>query len=272
MDVQKLFKILDDRGITQSDIAHILDVSSTSVYYYRSVGTIPPHRFKTLHIWLRTHGIDLLDHFPKSDILAAESYGTWFRKELDQFRVSSEEFAQISDLRVPTLDRILSGVTQSPHRETRDAIEAGIEEVTVEHLHDHPEDALTPAIEAEVIQFLEGVAQKLWITRYERNPKSRKECLALYGYKCSVCGFDFEKTYGEIGKHYIEVHHLIPLSKYEEGRAVNPEHDLRPVCSNCHSIIHRRDPIYSIEELQQEIANAVLSSTAIKDEGYTGLA
>lgn len=155
-----------------------------------------------------------------------------------------------------TLDRLLSGVTQSPQKDTREAIESGIEEAMVERLHDHPEDALAPTV--DVIEFLEGATQRMWITRYERNPRARKECLEFHGDKCSVCGFDFEKTYGKIGKGYIEVHHLTPLFNYEGECSINPENDLRPVCSNCHSMIHRRDPIYSIEELRNKLVKPVL--------------
>ena len=76
---------------------------------------------------------------------------------------------------------------------------------------------------------------------YRRDPQARKECLAEFGYACKVCGFDFEKEYGELGKEYIEVHHLIPLSEGEgEKRPVEPKKDLIPVCPNCHAMLHRR--------------------------------
>jgi len=34
---------------------------------------------------------------------------------------------------------------------------------------------------------------------------------------------------------------------------VNPEKDLIPVCPNCHSMLHKRKPAYSVEELKQII-------------------
>ena len=34
------------------------------------------------------------------------------------------------------------------------------------------------------------------------------------------------------------VHHLTPLSEIEEEYEVDPINDLRPVCPNCHAIIH----------------------------------
>jgi len=35
---------------------------------------------------------------------------------------------------------------------------------------------------------------------------------------------------------------------------VDPATDLRPVCPNCHEMLHKKDPPYTIEELR----NAVL--------------
>ena len=37
------------------------------------------------------------------------------------------------------------------------------------------------------------------------------------GYICQSCSFDFQKVYGEIGKEYIEAHHLIPMSELKKG-------------------------------------------------------
>ena len=49
---------------------------------------------------------------------------------------------------------------------------------------------------------------------------------------------------------YIHVHHLRPLSEVGEAHAVDPIKDLRPVCPNCHAVLHRRVPVFSIEELR----------------------
>lgn len=69
-----------------------------------------------------------------------------------------------------------------------------------------------------------------------------------------MCEFDFEDTYGEWGKNYIEVHHLKPLSSRDESILVNPKLDLICVCSNCHRMIHRKkDAILSPNELQSLI-------------------
>lgn len=56
---------------------------------------------------------------------------------------------------------------------------------------------------------------------------------------CEKCGFDFEKTYGAIGKDFIECHHIIPLHKFDYIKTTKLE-DLMLLCSNCHRMEHRR--------------------------------
>lgn len=97
-----------------------------------------------------------------------------------------------------------------------------------------------PAIpEPEPYDKLEGKKHEATVTKYERDQGNRKKCIAHYGYVCQVCGLNFEQTYGELGKNFIEVHHLHPVSQGE--RPVDPIIDLIPLCSNCHSMIHRQE-------------------------------
>ena len=57
-----------------------------------------------------------------------------------------------------------------------------------------------------------------------------------------------------MGKGYIEVHHIKPLSNLDEVVIVNPETDLICVCANCHRMLHRfKNYIVLPEELQQMI-------------------
>ena len=102
---------------------------------------------------------------------------------------------------------------------------------------------------------IEGLAVKISVNRYERNQQARQLCIDHYGASCCVCDFDFRSVYGNIGKDYIHVHHIIPLSDIGNEYIVNPIEDLRPVCPNCHAMIHV-DPIHpsSIDELKQRIA------------------
>jgi predicted HNH restriction endonuclease len=95
----------------------------------------------------------------------------------------------------------------------------------------------------------EGSRFRIDVNIYERSREARKKCVSHYGPRCSVCKFDFEAVYGAIGKDFIHVHHLVPLSEITKSYVVDPVRDLRPVCPNCHAIIHRRVPAFSISEI-----------------------
>ena len=51
------------------------------------------------------------------------------------------------------------------------------------------------------------------------NSSQIKKIKKKLGYICQGCDFDFNKRYGEIGKGYIEAHHLIPISKLKKGES-----------------------------------------------------
>ncbi|MGG0788273.1 DUF3427 domain-containing protein [Peribacillus simplex] len=98
--------------------------------------------------------------------------------------------------------------------------------------------------------YIEGATKTITVNVYERNPVARKKCIEHYGCKCVICNFNFEKTYGEIGKDFIHVHHLVELSEIGIEYGINPIEDLRPVCPNCHAMLHKRKPAYTIKELR----------------------
>lgn len=93
--------------------------------------------------------------------------------------------------------------------------------------------------------------------RRERNQalvkRKRKEVLEKTGsLSCEVCRFDFNSFFGEIGEGFCEVHHLQPLSKMD-GEVTTKLEDLAVVCSNCHRILHRGNPMLTIEQLKKAI-------------------
>ncbi|MFC7514073.1 HNH endonuclease [Herbaspirillum sp. GCM10030257] len=104
--------------------------------------------------------------------------------------------------------------------------------------------------------YFEGATKTISVNVYERNPNARKACIKKYGCKCTVCGFDFEKKYGAIGEGFIHVHHLKQLADIGTEYELDPEVDLRPVCPNCHAMLHRRRPSFSIEELRSILKEA----------------
>ncbi|GGF84271.1 HNH endonuclease [Alteromonas lipolytica] len=109
------------------------------------------------------------------------------------------------------------------------------------------EEILEPEI------YIEGATKKISVNAYERNPEARAKCIAHYGCKCYVCDFDFEENYGDIGRGFIHVHHEVALADIREEYQVDPIKDLKPLCPNCHGIIHRTHPPISIEALQLKI-------------------
>lgn len=113
---------------------------------------------------------------------------------------------------------------------------------------DYSHDFRSPE-ESEV--HVEGGQTRVVVNRYERNPRARKRCLQHYGPICQACDMSFGDTYGAIGEGFIHVHHLIEISTIGSEYEVDPINDLRPVCPNCHAMLHTRRPAYGIEELRK---------------------
>lgn len=99
----------------------------------------------------------------------------------------------------------------------------------------------------------EGALVTVKANKYERNQKARRECVEKKGYLCLVCGRDFVATYGEIGRNFIHVHHLTPISTIGKEYVLNVDTDLVPVCPNCHYMLHRQNPPFTIEELKEKL-------------------
>ncbi|WP_255474097.1 HNH endonuclease [Pontibacter qinzhouensis] len=107
----------------------------------------------------------------------------------------------------------------------------------------------------------EGLKRTIIVNTYERNARARQKCIEYWQTICCICEFDFEEKYGEIGKGFIHVHHLIPVSDIGKTYQINPIKDLRPVCSNCHSMLHRQNPPLTIEEIKEKIKKPVANHT-----------
>lgn len=96
----------------------------------------------------------------------------------------------------------------------------------------------------DVFAFEGNEAFKVHKTK-ERNQKLRNakvnDFLEKHGELfCEVCGFSYEKEYGEIGKGLIEIHHLVPLSIMTKKHETKLS-DLICICSNCHFVVHNGD-------------------------------
>ena len=106
---------------------------------------------------------------------------------------------------------------------------------------DYPEDN----------DFYEGAMMTVEVNKYERSQAARDKCIALKGCRCIVCGMNFEERYGSIGRHFIHIHHLVPISAIGKEYKLDVEKDLVPVCPNCHYMLHRKpDGVFTPEELK----------------------
>ena len=100
----------------------------------------------------------------------------------------------------------------------------------------------------------EGAKTKVTVNRYERSPAARRLCIEVHGTTCVICDFNFEETYGEIGEGFIHVHHLVSLSAVKKEYEINGATDLRPVCPNCHAMLHRKRPaVMGIKALKNRL-------------------
>jgi len=123
----------------------------------------------------------------------------------------------------------------------------------------HPEQSEDIGRADEI--FLEGSRTIASGLKIERNRSARQACLEIHGFDCAVCDFNFHETYGSHGEGFIHVHHLNPVASSDGEYKVNPEADLRPVCPNCHAMLHRGQALQplSIIELKEIMFEATAS-------------
>ena len=132
----------------------------------------------------------------------------------------------------------------------RQALDQSIPEPQIQSISTTKIDMALPEEISKTEVFYEGARKQISVNAYERNRVARRKCLEHYGFRCAVCAHDMSETYGTVAEQLIHVHHLKPLREIKEGYQVDPIQDLRPVCPNCHAVIHRRKPPYTIEEVK----------------------
>jgi predicted HNH restriction endonuclease len=102
----------------------------------------------------------------------------------------------------------------------------------------------TEALEGEVYS-----AEAIFRSRNRALIQAKK---ANSNYRCEVCQFNFEETYGVIGREYIVAHHLKAIA---DGPSKTTLDDIALVCANCHAMIHVKNPPISIEELRKLVTH-----------------
>ncbi len=135
----------------------------------------------------------------------------------------------------------------------RSGSDEAIERLWSDHLGQLQPNEIWPPPDEEGGGHLEGGTLTVTVNRYERNQAARVACIAHYGCVCQVCNLDFSKQYGELGTGFIHVHHLKPMAKAGGRRKVDPVRDLRPVCPNCHAMLHQGGKLRSIASLKKQV-------------------
>jgi 5-methylcytosine-specific restriction enzyme A len=107
----------------------------------------------------------------------------------------------------------------------------------------------------EVLGYPEGAVSQVLVNRYERDPRNRREAIAIHGKTCLACNFNFAEKYGELGDEYIVVHHTVPVSQMGNDYVVDPAKDLVTLCANCHAMVHRHDPPISLADLKKILSD-----------------
>ena len=104
-----------------------------------------------------------------------------------------------------------------------------------------------------VEEYREGERKLKEVKVFQRNQKLVEQAKQHYGYECQACGFNFAERYGELGKSYIECHHLTPLSEQSEEEHKTTLEDVTVLCSNCHRMIHRGGRTLTMDVLKSFI-------------------
>lgn len=182
-----------------------------------------------------------------------------FSAENNQYRFARLKLVKAFDTERLSLSHLLGhGLNGAPQSALRaaDSLRAFVDSV-VENTSSMYE--ITPIPEElddnKAKVYVEGAKKQITVNAYERNPIARNDCIRIHGSKCVICGFDFGSFYGGEFAGKIHVHHIKPIHTVSEEYEVDPEHDLAPVCPNCHMVLHLKpDGVYEIDEVKQMIA------------------
>lgn len=157
-----------------------------------------------------------------------KSYGKLDKEIFNEFKNNKSDLSKISN-------RIKKTISNSKVVHKLSSIDEGDDEIIVK--------------EGKVIYKLHKYIER----KPSINRKKKELYLKKYGkLDCEVCGFDFYKKYGQIGKGFMECHHRIPLHQISDETETHLS-DLALVCANCHRMLHRYLNSLSINELKERI-------------------
>ncbi len=124
-----------------------------------------------------------------------------------------------------------------------------------------PSEAQPPDNYAGVI-IEEGAVIHRSVKQHTRSRRLRDAAITVFRQQhdgrlfCTVCGFDFEAIYGELGRDFIEVHHIEIIREGDPVDLMIAIERVVPLCANCHRMIHRRlGVIIALQELRAIVAD-----------------
>lgn len=114
-----------------------------------------------------------------------------------------------------------------------------------------PTEEIRENVQSDVIGYPEGALTTVQANRYERDRRNRAAAIAIHGTACKGCDLEMGARYGSVATGFIEIHHVTPVSQLGAGYVIDPEYDLLPLCPNCHAVVHRRTPPFTVLELRE---------------------
>ena len=164
-------------------------------------------------------------------------------KHFKQVRVNSREFNKLA----LKLDEFLLDLNKKTNTQVRDPSRGGIHILSFGLRPGNVSSSKNRKKSNDEL-YREGNTRSVVLSQYERSSAARKACIEHWGLSCYVCGFNFENRYGKLGKGFIHVHHLTEL--HTKKQKTNPKEDLRPLCPNCHAMVHKKKPAIHPEILR----------------------
>lgn len=220
----------------------------TEVLYYK--GRLKDQKFLSQRLSPKPH------YFGKATI--GEVYSDNNSKKGDLF-AKIEGFTKFEEPVLAKLDGKYLEVI--PHLKARNFWRDAVRSIAIEQFNEvlsHAELLPSSSMDGlengamELKTWVEGGKTVYLGTKYERDLKLRKQAIEIHGENCNVCGFNFGAAYGDHGKGFIHVHHVIPISTFGGKKQVDPHKDLITLCANCHAMLHRQhESPLTVEELKK---------------------
>lgn len=97
-----------------------------------------------------------------------------------------------------------------------------------------------------------GLRNRKWLT-FAADLEDRRKCIEHYGSTCVICNFSFERVYGESGEKLVHIHQVKPMSEVSNNEKLDPISHLRPLCPNCHAVLHKSNSHLTIDAVKEKL-------------------